>query len=261
MTKDPPRPQGRRHPDRACRATRCPSDGEGAEDAIGVKLSTPRRRCSGLAYSVDYVTEGSQVRREDRNPRWRVLYRQPACSTSIGSTMDLGGRRFHRRVRVRKSLMPRAPAAAARELHGLTAHRRSSALSSTATRGGLLNALRRAPLCSIAIADRFVPMRVALGWARWRIPRLDVPLRFTHRLAGDRHRVGIFTWSACARDNWPFAAGIATGSNRPRESADALHRPRAYRRRVADPAVAGFARRSTRTSWSLARARHSSLVR
>ena len=26
-------------------------------DAIGVKLSTPRRGCSGLAYSVDYVTE------------------------------------------------------------------------------------------------------------------------------------------------------------------------------------------------------------
>lgn len=27
------------------------------EDAIGVKLSTPRRGCSGLAYSVDYVTK------------------------------------------------------------------------------------------------------------------------------------------------------------------------------------------------------------
>lgn len=26
-------------------------------DAIGVKLSTPRRGCSGLAYSVDYVSE------------------------------------------------------------------------------------------------------------------------------------------------------------------------------------------------------------
>ena len=29
------------------------------EGAIGVKLSTPRRGCSGLAYSVDYVTEES----------------------------------------------------------------------------------------------------------------------------------------------------------------------------------------------------------
>ncbi|WP_420977947.1 HesB/IscA family protein, partial [Campylobacter coli] len=27
------------------------------EGAIGVKLSTPKRGCSGLAYSVDYVTE------------------------------------------------------------------------------------------------------------------------------------------------------------------------------------------------------------
>jgi len=27
------------------------------EGAIGVKLSTPRRGCSGLAYSVEYVTE------------------------------------------------------------------------------------------------------------------------------------------------------------------------------------------------------------
>ena len=27
------------------------------EGTIGVKLSTPRRGCSGLAYSVDYVTE------------------------------------------------------------------------------------------------------------------------------------------------------------------------------------------------------------
>jgi iron-sulfur cluster assembly protein len=27
------------------------------EGAIGVKLSTPRRGCSGLAYSVDYVSE------------------------------------------------------------------------------------------------------------------------------------------------------------------------------------------------------------
>jgi iron-sulfur cluster assembly protein len=29
------------------------------EGAIGVKLSTPRRGCSGLAYSVDYVTEAA----------------------------------------------------------------------------------------------------------------------------------------------------------------------------------------------------------
>jgi len=31
------------------------------EGAIGVKLSTPRRGCSGLAYSVDYVTEENRL--------------------------------------------------------------------------------------------------------------------------------------------------------------------------------------------------------
>nr|GFD58856.1 hypothetical protein [Tanacetum cinerariifolium] len=31
--------------------------GKAPAGALGVKLSTPRRGCSGLAYSVDYVTE------------------------------------------------------------------------------------------------------------------------------------------------------------------------------------------------------------
>jgi len=31
--------------------------GKAPDGTIGVKLSTPRRGCSGLAYSVDYVTE------------------------------------------------------------------------------------------------------------------------------------------------------------------------------------------------------------
>ena len=31
------------------------------EGAIGVKLSTPKRGCSGLAYSVDYVTEAGHA--------------------------------------------------------------------------------------------------------------------------------------------------------------------------------------------------------
>ena len=34
--------------------------GRAPDGAIGVKLSTPRRGCSGLAYSVDYVTEESK---------------------------------------------------------------------------------------------------------------------------------------------------------------------------------------------------------
>ena len=31
------------------------------EGSVGVKLSTPRRGCSGLAYSVDYVAEGDPM--------------------------------------------------------------------------------------------------------------------------------------------------------------------------------------------------------
>jgi len=31
--------------------------GRAPDDAVGIKLSTPRRGCSGLAYSVDYVTK------------------------------------------------------------------------------------------------------------------------------------------------------------------------------------------------------------
>ena len=34
---------------------------EAPAGAVGVKLSTPRRGCSGLAYSVDYVTEANPL--------------------------------------------------------------------------------------------------------------------------------------------------------------------------------------------------------
>ena len=58
------------------------------EGAIGVKLSTPKRGCSGLAYSVDYVTEanGFDERIETRGGTFfvdgaSILY-------LIGSIMD-----------------------------------------------------------------------------------------------------------------------------------------------------------------------------
>lgn len=35
-------------------------------DAIGVKLSTPKRGCSGLSYSVAYVTEAKPSTRRSR---------------------------------------------------------------------------------------------------------------------------------------------------------------------------------------------------
>ena len=42
------------------------------DDAIGVKLSTPRRGCSGLAYSVDYVTEAKPFDDTGRKSSWRL---------------------------------------------------------------------------------------------------------------------------------------------------------------------------------------------
>src|SRR3546814_12019395 len=38
------------------------------EGAVGVKLSTPRRGCSGLASSVDYVTEEEKFDEKIENP-------------------------------------------------------------------------------------------------------------------------------------------------------------------------------------------------
>src|SRR3546814_17501691 len=38
------------------------------EGAIGVKLSTPRRGCSGLAYSVDYVSEEAKFDEKIETP-------------------------------------------------------------------------------------------------------------------------------------------------------------------------------------------------
>lgn len=57
-------------------------------DAIGVRLSTPRRGCSGLAYSVDYVTE--EVKFDEKIPTPGGLFYIDGASVLylIGSTMD-----------------------------------------------------------------------------------------------------------------------------------------------------------------------------
>ena len=51
------------------------------EGAIGVKLSTPRRGCSGLAYSVDYVTEEQQFDEKIETPGRHLLRRRRARSS------------------------------------------------------------------------------------------------------------------------------------------------------------------------------------
>ncbi len=57
-------------------------------DAIGVKLSTPRRGCSGLAYSVDYVTEANGFDERIETPGGLFFVDGGSILYLIGSTMD-----------------------------------------------------------------------------------------------------------------------------------------------------------------------------
>ena len=58
------------------------------EGAIGVKLSTPRRGCSGLAYSVDYVTEAVPFDETIETPGGTFFIVAASVLYLIGSTMD-----------------------------------------------------------------------------------------------------------------------------------------------------------------------------
>ena len=57
-------------------------------DAIGVKLSTPRRGCSGLAYSVDYVTEAVPFDERIETPGGTFFIDGGSVLYLVGSTMD-----------------------------------------------------------------------------------------------------------------------------------------------------------------------------
>ncbi|WP_394658985.1 HesB/IscA family protein [uncultured Novosphingobium sp.] len=58
------------------------------EDAIGVKLSTPRRGCSGLAYSVDYVSEANAFDERIETPGGLFFIDGASVLYLVGSTMD-----------------------------------------------------------------------------------------------------------------------------------------------------------------------------
>ena len=58
------------------------------EGAIGVKLSTPRRGCSGLAYSVDYVTEEAKFDEKIETPGGIFYIDGASVLYLVGSTMD-----------------------------------------------------------------------------------------------------------------------------------------------------------------------------
>ncbi|MBX3593459.1 iron-sulfur cluster assembly accessory protein [Sphingomonas sp.] len=57
-------------------------------DAVGVRLSTPRRGCSGLAYSVDYVTQANPVDERIDTPGGTFFVDGASLLYLIGSTMD-----------------------------------------------------------------------------------------------------------------------------------------------------------------------------
>lgn len=57
-------------------------------DAIGVKLSTPRRGCSGLAYSVDYVSEAVPFDEKIETPGGMLYIDGGSVLYLVGSTMD-----------------------------------------------------------------------------------------------------------------------------------------------------------------------------
>ncbi len=56
--------------------------------AIGVKLSTPRRGCSGLAYSVDYVTAADPLDERIATPGGDFYVDAASVLYLIGSRMD-----------------------------------------------------------------------------------------------------------------------------------------------------------------------------
>ena len=57
-------------------------------DAVGVKLSTPRRGCSGLAYSVDYVSAADPMDERIETPGGSFFIDGASVLYLIGSSMD-----------------------------------------------------------------------------------------------------------------------------------------------------------------------------
>ena len=58
------------------------------EGTIGVKLSTPKRGCSGLAYSVDYVTEAKPFDEKIETPGGTLYVDGASVLYLVGSRMD-----------------------------------------------------------------------------------------------------------------------------------------------------------------------------
>jgi iron-sulfur cluster assembly protein len=61
---------------------------EAPEGAIGVKLSTPRRGCSGLAYSVDYISSANPLDEKVTTTGGDLYIDGASLLYLIGSRMD-----------------------------------------------------------------------------------------------------------------------------------------------------------------------------
>ena len=62
--------------------------GRAPAGAIGVKLSTPRRGCSGLAYSVDYVSHEDRFDEKIETPGGTFYVDGGSILYLVGSVMD-----------------------------------------------------------------------------------------------------------------------------------------------------------------------------
>jgi iron-sulfur cluster assembly protein len=58
------------------------------DDSIGVKLSTPRRGCSGLAYSVDYISQSVPFDEKIETLGGTLYIDGGSVLYLVGSTMD-----------------------------------------------------------------------------------------------------------------------------------------------------------------------------
>jgi iron-sulfur cluster assembly protein len=79
-----------KRPSRRAAVTLTPAElmAKAPSDAIGVKLSTPRRGCSGLAYSVDYVSEANAFDEKIETPGGVLYIDGGSVLYLVGSTMD-----------------------------------------------------------------------------------------------------------------------------------------------------------------------------
>lgn len=62
--------------------------GKAPEGTVGVRLSTPKRGCSGLAYSVDYVADANPMDERIETDGGTLFVDGGSLLYLIGSTMD-----------------------------------------------------------------------------------------------------------------------------------------------------------------------------